>query len=94
MGKILQFPKKEAFINSIGSHLPKDFMSDVSIIYDEIILKSENIPELSITVNTADIDAVNIFKDSYTKTMLELLSELLIERVRACAFRHNLIIEI
>ena len=93
MGEVLQFPKKETFINQIGSHLPSEFRDDVSLIYDDIILKLNNSPTLEITASSSQLEAVNKFKEEYRSTMLSLNSELLIEKVKACAIKHGLTVK-
>jgi hypothetical protein len=90
MGDIIQFPKKEKFIDKYGSHLPKELKECLSLVYDEIIEKSNNLPMLDLRVSADQIEKVNKFKEEYRTSMIELLSELLIEKANSCISKHNL----
>jgi len=84
MGDIIPFPEKEKFIDKYGSHLPKELKECLSLAYDEILEKSKNLPSLELKISLDQIEQVNKFKKEYRTAMLELLSELLIEKANKC----------
>lgn len=90
MGDIIQFPKKEKFIDKYGANLPKELKECISSVYDEIIEKSKNLPTLELRVSDDQIEQVTKFKEEYRSSMIGLLSELLIEKSNTCISKYNL----
>ena len=78
MDNILQFPTKKDFIAKNASDFPVQMQHCFSLAYDEIMEKSNNIPD-SILVNP-----------EHKAVVLELLSELLKEKSEACHLKYQL----
>lgn len=89
MAKIIPFPEKEKFITTYGAHLPEELKQCLSQAYDEILEKQARIPSLEITVSNNQMESANKFKKEYRTFILEVFSELLIEKAAHCKTRYD-----
>ena len=58
MGVVIPFPEKKTFIEQYSSHLPPEVVKCISLVYDKVIEKANNLETLEINVSNLSKDQV------------------------------------
>lgn len=94
MEKIIQFPTKESFIEKYGANIPDELKDCLMSAYDDVISKSEKLVSLEISVSgkikseAFELEVLEL--EEHRVQLLELLSQLLIEKSNACVLKYKI----
>jgi hypothetical protein len=89
MSDIIQFPKKESFIKKFGPDLPDEFAECISNEYDRVLELYAKSPNINLRLqHPDDHEKVKKFTNEYKAFVLEILTELIVEKVNKCQAIH------
>ena len=90
MGDVIDFPKKERFMEKYGAGLAPGLKDCLALGYDDVIEQFKSLPILNVKSGIITPHLIEQFKNDYRNAILRLAMELLVEKANICILQQEL----